>query len=83
MRTFIEREVNALSASSNQIQDGKLKERKESSSMSNWNRPGEDIRSFFSAVQKLQTQHSKFLVLLKSMIVTNNNHFVAIEIRYQ
>ena len=51
--------------------------------MSNWNRPGEDIRSFFSAVQKLQTQHSKFLVLLKSMIVTNNNHFVAIEIRYQ
>ena len=46
-------EVNALSVLSNEIRDGKSKERKEISTVSSSKRPREDIRSFFSAIQKI------------------------------
>ena len=50
--TLLDGEVNFLSRSSNRIRDGKSKEKKESSTVSNSKRPRDDIHSSFSAVSK-------------------------------
>ena len=71
--TFFNGEVNVLSASSNQIRDGKSKERKESSTVSSRRDPEKTYARSSQQYQKLRKQHRKLLMLLKSMIVTKNH----------
>ena len=72
-------EVNALSVSSNQIRNGKSKERKESSTVLTRRDPENLCARSSHWHQNLQKKHRKVLVLSTSMIVTKNNYFVTME----
>ena len=81
--TFLIGEVNALSASTNEIWDGKSKKKEKKSVQFLTRRDPEKIYARSSQwYKKLQKQRRKFPVLSKSMIMTKNNHFVTIEIYY-